>query len=142
MRILQWLLALVFAVTAGLKLGSAPSATMFNSLPPVIQWILLAAELALSLWLASGFLPRWSALATIVVLSTFLGALVVELGKPDPQPCGCLGALSTGSATRGLWISLSLDGVLLLAALWLYFLPDAARTGRAERDGAAEGMKG
>jgi hypothetical protein len=125
MRILQWLLALVFAVTAGLKLGSTSSGvmaqTMFGSLPHAAQRMLVGGELVMAVWLASNWRPRWSAFFTIVVLSTFLGALVVELGKPDPQPCGCLGALSTGSAMRGLWISVALDGIMLIGALFLYY---------------------
>jgi peptidoglycan/LPS O-acetylase OafA/YrhL len=133
MKILQWILALVFAATAGLKLAhTSPgmTQTMFSSLPHYLQWLVVGAELLMATWLASNWRPRWSAFFTIVLLSTFLGAILIEMGKPDPQPCGCFGAASTSSAMPGLWLSLAMDCVLLLGALGLYF-----GTGKGRKSG-------
>ncbi len=139
MRVVQWILALVFAITAGLKVavilqgatrgGTAAVVTMFSSLPVAAQWTVVAAELALAVWLATGWRGRWGAFAAIVLLSGFMGAVIVEMGKPIPHPCGCFGALATGSPLRGLWITLSMDALLLLGALWIYFrgLPRPSR---------------
>ncbi len=131
MRVVPWILALVFAITAGLKVaalvqgaahgGAADVVTMFSSLPPAAQWSVVLVELALSVWLATGWQGRWGAFSAIVLLSAFMGAVIVEMGKPVPHPCGCFGTLSAGSPLRGLWITLSMDIVLLLGALWVYF---------------------
>ena len=131
MRVMQWILALVFAITAGLKValivqgatrgGTAAVVTMFSSLPVGAQWAVVVAELILAVWLATGWRGRWGAFAAIVLLSGFMGAVIVEMGKPIPHPCGCFGALSADSPLRGLWITLSMDAFLLLGALWIYF---------------------
>ena len=131
MRIVQWILAFVFAIAAGLKMAGLMRAvhggdagamvTLFDSLPPMGRWALVAGELLLAVWLASGWRDRWGAFAAIVLLSVFMGAVIVEMGKPIPHPCGCFGALSAGSPLRGLWITLSMDAFLLLGALWIYF---------------------
>src|SRR5512140_708161 len=131
MRIVQWILALVFAITAGLTVamivrgaapgGTAAVVTMFNSLPAGVQWAVVAAELILAVWLGAGWRGRWGAFAAIVLLSGFMGAVIVEMGRPIPHPCGCFGSLSAGSPLRGLWITLSMDSFLLLGALWVYY---------------------
>ncbi len=128
MRILQWLLALVFAIAAGLKLavmvrggGGGAAETMFGALPQVYQWALVIAELALALWLGTGWCPRGAAFSTIVLLSTFLSAVIVELGKTDPHRCGCMGSISLGPPRTTLWITLAVDGLLLGGALGVYF---------------------
>jgi hypothetical protein len=122
MRIIQWFLALVFAVTAGLKiaaiLGHSPGAppTMFSVLPSFLQWTVVASELLLAIWLTSNWKPRLSAFATITLLSIFLCAVIVELTKSNPHDCGCFGKTSFG-----LVFTLCLDVLLLLGALFLYF---------------------
>jgi hypothetical protein len=126
MRILQWILALVFAATAGLKVAAghspAMAQTMFGSLPPALQWSLVAGELLLATWLASNWKPRWSAFTTITLLSTFACAVIVEITKPLPHSCGCFGTFSpTHSPSGGLWITLGMDTLLLLGAFWCYF---------------------
>jgi hypothetical protein len=140
MRVVQWILALVFAITAGLKVamiargapagGTSAVVTMFSALPAWEQWAVVVAELILAVWLATGWRGRWGAFAVIVLLSGFMGAVIVEMGKPIPHPCGCFGALSGGSPLRGLWITLSMDAFLLLGALWIYFkaLPRVPRS--------------
>jgi hypothetical protein len=130
MRVVQWILALVFAITAGLKVativqstrgGAVASVTMFSSLSVAEQWAVVAAEMVLAVWLATGWRTRWGAFAAISMLSIFMGAVIVEMGKPIPHPCGCFGALSTGSPLRGLRITLAADVLLILGALWVYF---------------------
>jgi hypothetical protein len=126
MRIVQWILALVFAATAGLKVATSHSPamaqTMFGSLSPALQWTLVAGELLLATWLASNWKPRWSALATITLLSIFACAVIVEITKPAPHSCGCFGTFSPTQSTRGgLALTLSLDALLLLGAFWCYF---------------------
>ena len=126
---LQWILALVFAATAGLKLANTSAnmtQTMFGSLPHALQWLVVGAELLMATWLASNWRRRGAAFFTIVLLSTFMGAILVEMGKPDPKPCGCFGAVTASSAMPGLWLSLSVDGVMLLGALGLYFWAEKA----------------
>ena len=130
-RAVQWVLALVFAIAAGLKIAwlAGPRAagavggtgTMFGSLPPWGQWTLIIVELTLAVWLGSGWRPRWGGFLTIVLLSVFLGAIIVEMGKPEPQSCGCMGALSVPKPLLSLWMTLALDSVLLVGALWVYF---------------------
>jgi hypothetical protein len=130
-RIVQWILAFVFAITAGLKSAVLVSATqdaqagavvtLFDSLPVAERWAVVAAELLLAIWLAAGWRDRWGAFATIVLLSVFMGAVIVEMGKPLPHPCGCFGNFSTGSVTGGLWITLSVDVLMLVGALVVYF---------------------
>jgi len=127
--ILQWFLALVFAATAGLKLADTSPGmthTMFGSLPHALQGLVVGAELLMATWLACNWRPRWSAFCTIVLLATFLCAILVEMGQPNPMPCGCLGAVSEGAARPGLWFSLTMDSILLMGALGLYFWPEKA----------------
>jgi hypothetical protein len=128
MRIIQWILALAFAATAGLKIAAAAghspamTQTIFGTLPHSLQWAVIAAELLLALWLASNWKPRLSAFATITLLSMFLCVVIVELTKPVPHNCGCFGSLSDKmKPILGLSITLSLDFILLLGALLLYF---------------------
>jgi hypothetical protein len=126
-RIIQWALAFIFAIAAGLKLAvlfrTTPgvSATLFGTLPVAGRWALVVAELLLAVWLSSGWRQRWAAFATIVVLSVFMGAVIVEMGKPIPHPCGCFGSSTGGSVMRGLWTTLIVDIVMLLGALVAYF---------------------
>ena len=136
-KIVQWVLALVFAVTAGLKLAALSgrgshlqaAPTMFSALPTWGQWALVAGELVLAVWLASGWRSRLGAFLTIVVLSGFLAAVIVEMGKSNPHSCGCAGALPIQDPAASLWVTLSADSLLLLLALWVYFasLPSAPR---------------
>jgi peptidoglycan/LPS O-acetylase OafA/YrhL len=126
MRILQWILALVFAATAGLKVATSHSPgmaqTMFGGLPPLLQWFLVAGELLLATWLASNWKPRWSSFATITLISIFMSAVIVEITKPVPHSCGCFGAFTPTQSTRGsLGITLAMDTVLLLGAFGCYF---------------------
>jgi hypothetical protein len=128
MRIVQWILAFVFAITAGLKVAAMVQAsrgatvvTLFNSLPSWQRWAVVVVELVLAVWLAAGWKPRWGAMAAIVVLSGFMGAVIVEMGRPHPKPCGCFGMLTTGSVAQGLWITFAMDCLMLLGALWVYF---------------------
>ena len=130
MKLIRWILALIFAGAAGLKIAAAQGvtahpaagvATMFSALPVWAQWTLITAELLLAIWLVTNYHPRWSTFATIVLLSTFLGAILVEMGKTNPHSCGCLGTLAPASPLQALWMSLTLDVILLAGALWLYY---------------------
>jgi hypothetical protein len=132
-RIIQWALAFIFAIAAGLKLAAffrttpGVSATLFDTLPVAGRWALVAVELLLAVWLSSGWRQRWAAFATIVLLSVFMGAVIVEMGKPIPHPCGCFGSSTGGSVMRGLWTTLIVDLVMLLGALVAYFQVPSAK---------------
>jgi hypothetical protein len=119
---LRWLLALVFTAAAGLKMGGVTAGgegadTMVGALPVWGQWLLVAGELALAVWLVWAWQLRWAAFVTIGVLSTFMGAIIYEMGKPKPLSCGCLGKFSPPN----LWYTLSGDAALLALAVGLYF---------------------
>jgi uncharacterized membrane protein YphA (DoxX/SURF4 family) len=130
MKAVRWILAIVFAVAAGLKLGDPGGAeTIFGALPLWGRWAVIAAELGIAVWLVSGILPRTCAFMTIVLLSVFLGAIVLELGKPVPRPCGCEGAVvilghEPSSVRKTLLITLSMDVGLILVALAAYYGPN------------------
>jgi len=124
----RWVLALVLAVAAGLKLAwmaghkqAAGAETLFSGLPMWGKWGLVAAELGLAAWLANGWLQRWAAMAAICLLSVFLCVVVIEMGKVEPKSCGCLGAMAVGSGRTSLWVTLGMDVGLLGLALWVYF---------------------
>ena len=126
--VLRWILALAFAVAAGLKLANLPqdgaAQTMFSALPGFGKVGLVAVELSLACLLVSGHFRKFTAIATALLLCTFLAALMFELTSSDPRPCGCFGTyiVRGPAATRHmLWLTLTMDGVLLASALTLIF---------------------
>jgi uncharacterized membrane protein YphA (DoxX/SURF4 family) len=133
MMVIRWLLALALAVMAGLMMGDPGGAqTMFGALPAWDRWAIIAAELLLAAWLVSGILPRFCAFIAIVLLSVFLGAIVRELGKAEPRPCGCQGAVAilgheTSSVRKTLKMTLALDAALLLVAMAVYYSANGRR---------------
>ena len=135
MKIVRWIVALVLAVAAGMKIGGAGGMdggeTMFGELPAWGRMAVVAAELAVASWLVSGWRPRWSAMAAIVLLSVFLAAILMELQKPEPRACGCFGVfapMGMAAIRRGLWESLGADGALLACGVAAY-LSAAGRVG-------------
>lgn len=127
----------MFAVAAGLKLAGLAAgqgmgasggsgATIFGGLPWWAQGTLVAAELLLAVWLAGGWRPQAAAFSTLVMLSAFLAAVLIEMEKANPRSCGCLGALAPRQATASLALSLGLDCLMILLALWVYFSAPAA----------------
>jgi hypothetical protein len=121
--IIRWVVALVLAVAAGLKIGGHPGAeTLYGSMPPMMQWGAIGAELGLAAWLVSGTAPRVAAFAAVTLFSAFLAIILVDMNSPQPKDCGCLGkiAVAADPATR-LRISLGVDVALVVLALALYY---------------------
>jgi hypothetical protein len=134
--LLRWILALAFAVAAGLKLAQAPEGeSMFSVLPQAVRTALVAIELSLAGLLVSRHFPRFSAAATALLLCTFLAAILFELTRANPRPCGCFGAPVSVRSAEGvrqmLWTTLVFDSLLLIAALAVLFMP-ARRTAPQE----------
>lgn len=122
------MLALAFALAAGLKLARAPEGeTMFSELPPLARMALVAIELGLAGMLVSQHFPRLSALGTTLLLCAFMAAVLWELSKADPRPCGCFGtplSARSAEATRHLlWKTVTMDAMLLAGSLTLLFMP-------------------
>jgi uncharacterized membrane protein YphA (DoxX/SURF4 family) len=62
-----------------------------NWLEPMAKWVPWA-ELILGLWVLSGILLRWSALAATAVLTLFFGVLIRSYAMGLEVDCGCFGA--------------------------------------------------
>jgi hypothetical protein len=122
-------IAVVLMSAAVLKLSGGHAAqTMSGSLPGWLQICLVSAELLLATWLLTGLAPRLAGLVTIILLSTFFGAILLEMLKEHPQPCGCFGAVYVAAndpviIKRTLAISLAVDSLLMLGALVVVLLP-------------------
>lgn len=61
---------------------------------PSFRYLVPCLELALGVWLAAGIRPRASALLVVLLVSAFSGILMLEMAKPHPLPCGCMGIFS------------------------------------------------
>jgi hypothetical protein len=125
MKLVRWILAMAFAVTGGLKIGAmwrfSGQETVFGELPAWVQWLVVAVEMCLAIWIVSNWRTKLAAFAAITLLSLFLSVILIEMGNDAPTACGCLGVIKMENAKEGLWISLGLDGLLLAAALATYF---------------------
>lgn len=99
------------------------SDTMFDafmSRTPTTAYAVLAVEIVLGLWLLSDMRVRPAAIATVVLLSAFSGALAAEMRKERPKPCGCLGAVTARAdpdvIRQQLAVSLLRNGLMMAGA--------------------------
>jgi len=125
--IVRVLIALSFGIAAGAKiLGFYEPGTMFSSLPQLLRLSLVTGEVVLSLWLLSGRMAKTAAFTTLVLLSLFSGAILLEMGKEHPQPCCCLGLAYVKShdptmIMRQLQVGLLLDILLMAGAVAIFY---------------------
>jgi hypothetical protein len=123
---LRCVIGLVFVIAALAKLtslGNAPPDDLLKAVigpSPSARVVVCAAEFFLGLWIIIGVAPRLSALATLIVCSSFLGVLGAEVVKAQPKPCGCFGLalpMSSPEQTRaGLIRSIGLNVAMMVAA--------------------------
>lgn len=129
----QAVLAAVFVAAGVLKIWAGPAALhpilAALGVPPNVRselaYAVPAAEVALGLWLVSGFAPRVCCSCTITILAAFVMILVAVGIRTDWQlSCACLGA-----ADRSLQTGIAQDALLLaLAGLLAWRLRGANRT--------------
>lgn len=80
-------------------------------LVPVAAWLLTLGELALAIWLVSGWEPRAAALAVMALHLLYLAWLLMALGRGlEIATCGCFGVYFARPLT---WIAIVEDCVLL-----------------------------
>lgn len=149
---LRVVLAVVFILAAVGKLrsgvmGDAPQ-TVYDAwlgVGTVWHYLFIGFEFLLAAWLLSGLWPRWSSGAAAVVLVAFSIVIAVEMRRSAPRPCGCLGGgvveqLMPDDIHAALRQSLVMNGVLVLAAVWLVAISPAGiglRGGDQSPDGSA-----
>ncbi len=96
------------------------------------------AELGLAAMLASGLLPRVTAVATLGVLAVFCGLLARALWRGNRFDCGCFGShpvtLTYGTLGRTLFL-----GALAAAIVWGAFSGSPLLTGADRVLGLAAG---
>jgi hypothetical protein len=84
---------LVFLAAGVVKLlARGNGQTMFwNLFPPgsVGAYLLISVEILLGIWLLSGLGSRIAAAAAGLLLCIFTASILLELRKPNPNPCGC-----------------------------------------------------
>ena len=121
---LRLILGLVFVYAAWLKLSEswrifAMDIDAYKILPSMF-WVELVAktlpwfELALGLWLMTGFWLRGSATITALLLVSFFGMMIWAHQKGLQINCGCF-----GSGEKISWITMLRDGSLLTGAVAL-----------------------
>jgi hypothetical protein len=133
----------VFVFAGLMKWISPVSGTMFGDLlnPSTGLGITaISAELILGMWIIVGWWNDQALTIAIGVLSLFVGAMVCELFKSHPRPCGCMGALAAAYEPSAIRLSLTLsigrNVVLLFGAGWLFFRRDGKPKGIAAESNA------
>ena len=93
MKIIRIIISLVLLLSTAMKMtGNSTAETMFSSLPIALQWTVLAVEIFLAIWLLSGRFVRTATFVTLGLFSVFCGAIILEMTKANPIPCGCFGS--------------------------------------------------
>ena len=121
---LRIILGVIFVYAAWLKLHEswrvfAMDIDAYKILPSIF-WVKVVArtlpwfELALGVWLATGFWLRGSAPITALLLLGFFSLMIWAQIKGLQINCGCF-----GSGEKISWITMLRDGSLLAAALFL-----------------------
>lgn len=134
----QAVLATAFVAAGVLKIWAGPAALhpilAALGVAPIVRsdlaYAVPAAEVALGLWLVSGFAPRVCCSCTITILAAFVMILVAVGIRTDWQlSCACL-----GPADRSLETGIAQDALLLaLAGLLAWRLRGANRHGTMTR---------
>ncbi len=128
--VVRLLLAGVFLWAAIAKAISGPIAnTMYGALVShgeMFHYAMITGEVGLAAWLITGWRPRASALAVVLLLSVFSGGILVELRSKHPRPCGCMSAAAKEARDqaiqRSLMWSLVRNGLMVIAASWLVLI--------------------
>lgn len=109
------LIAGLLLATAALKVfspvESASLAVAYN-IPPLLTAVVVQAELALAILLLFGLWPKKVLLAAAGMFAVF-GAFSIYRGWAGYESCGCFGSLQVNP-----WITATLDGIMLLLAVW------------------------
>ncbi len=120
-RIGQILVALVFALAAGLKalhpVGFAEEIAhygIFPSLSPIAAWAFLVVEFMLVAALLFNAFPRVTHLAGILLLTLFIGVTLYGMSTGSLSECGCFGNL----IKRGPEQVLIEDGLMILVLIF------------------------
>lgn len=117
--LLRWFFIALLTVASGGKLldmaGFYDIVNAYRMLPeasvPVTAWLMTLWELALAIWLVSGWEPRAAALAVMAVHLLYLAWLLMALGRGlEIANCGCFGVYFARPLT---WIAMVEDLVLL-----------------------------
>jgi hypothetical protein len=86
--------------------------------------ILIGIELILGLWLFSGAKTSMAGIMTLAMVSAFSGLIILEIGRPHPKPCGCMGTNSVASSTEvvrsSLFFDLARNSLIMVCGGWLY----------------------
>jgi hypothetical protein len=137
-RMLRILVGLVFLYSSGSKLlTTTPQLTMptiFSdwSQHPTIRFVTICGEAVIGLWMLSGIRPATASLLTIACVSGFSALLTVEIGKPIPKPCGCMGPSITLQSVHevraGLYLDLLRNAGLMAATGWIYLKPKGRKS--------------
>jgi len=102
--------------------------TIFSnwSKQPPVRWVAICGELALGVWLISGVESRAATIVFLIVISSFTGLIVVELGKEFPVPCGCSGGhgnlMDPSTVRASLRFDVLRNLLLIVGAAWSYLL--------------------
>lgn len=125
----RFVLAAIFAYAA---IGKSSQSYALASIPTMFtdwssssagRWIFIGAEAALALWLVSGVRVDVAGAIVVILLSAFIGLIIMELAKDHPKPCGCMGVrarLDENSIRVSLQFDLIRNGLMTIAAAWLY----------------------
>jgi hypothetical protein len=124
------LLGIVFIVAAVLKWQyPTHGVTLYGSLPSMgihLPMVIITAEAILGLWLLSGLAGGTAGFTSVITLSLFTGAIILDMFQPHPLPCGCMGAAyvaahSPAAVERGLAMGMArnLFLAILAATVWL-----------------------
>lgn len=130
LKILHWLcrltLAVVFIYSGYVKVTAtlqfAVAITGYDLVPeqmiyPIAQWFPWA-EIALGLFILSGWKIRWSSLAAAGLMIFFIVLLSITLYRGIDTNCGCF-----GFGDPITWKTIVRDGSFLIPALYLVFEP-------------------
>jgi uncharacterized membrane protein YphA (DoxX/SURF4 family) len=135
---LRVLLAGIFLYAGAAKLyfGTATNDSIYGDAPNWCRQTLPYGEILLGAWLLTPFRPRYAALVSILLLSTFTGFIASELRKAEPKPCGCAGVergYDAASVRSSLKWSL-LRNALFMGVAGYLFLSMAAQNNRTSTD--------
>lgn len=142
--VLRGLVAAVFLWAGITKAywGAAGPTTVYSAvIPPasLAHWSVVGGEIALGLWLLTGWREAMAATLAAMVLSGFSAVIVVELFRPAPRPCGCgvpPSRIATVAAVRrslGVALGRNLAAITAAGVVFAFAQPGRRRPGAAAR---------